>query len=262
MSRAVIRCGWQDVPHLTDDMIEEMTKGMMPHLKDARMKGIPTLGSGAIYPVPEDDVVFDPSEMPIDDAWPRAYALDVGWKKNAAVWGAYDSDADIVYLYDEYYRGYAEPAVHASAIKARGDWMVGIIDSAANGSNQENGRKLFDVYTAEGLTITNANKAVDAGLLTVYQRLSTGRLKISKRLINLLGEFRIYRRDEKGRIVKENDHLMDAMRYLIMGLGNFRQMPVKEYRSRQGDYGRAQMGYNVFEEHSNSADTDYDPWGN
>jgi hypothetical protein len=25
----------------------------------------------------------------------------------------------------------------------------------------------------------------------------------------------MYRRDEKGRIVKENDHLMDCMRYLV-----------------------------------------------
>ena len=29
-------------------------------------------------------------------------------------------------------------------------------------------------------------------------------------------EFRLYRRDEKGRIVKERDHLMDATRYLEM----------------------------------------------
>ena len=27
-------------------------------------------------------------------------------------------------------------------------------------------------------------------------------------------EYRLYRRDEKGRVVKENDHLMDASRYL------------------------------------------------
>lgn len=258
MTRAVIRCGWDDVPHLTDDMIEEMTKGMMPHLKDARMKGIPTLGSGAIYPVAEEDVTFDPSLLKLDDAWPRCYALDVGWKKNAAVWGAHDSDSDVIYLYDEYYRGYAEPAIHASAIKARGEWMSGIIDSAAGGASQVDGRNLFDLYTKEGLNICNANKAVDAGLLTVYQRLSTGRLKISKNLVNLLSEFRIYRRDDKGRVVKENDHLMDAMRYLIMGVHNFRQMPVSTYKARRGDYGRAQMGYSLFD--GDNADTSYEPW--
>jgi hypothetical protein len=35
-------------------------------------------------------------------------------------------------------------------------------------------------------------------------------------LQNWLSEFRIYRRDEKGKIVKQNDHLMDATRYLIL----------------------------------------------
>lgn len=258
MTRAVIRCGWADVPHLTDSMIEEMTKGMMPHLKDARMQGIPSLGSGAIYPVAEEDIIFDPQEFKLDDAWPRGFSLDVGWRKNAAVWGAYDRDADVVYLYDEYYRGHAEPAVHASAIKARGSWIPGIIDSAANCSSQADGRKLYDLYSAEGLILSNANKAVDAGLLLVYQMLSTGRLKVSKNMVNWLSEFRIYRRDDKGRIVKENDHLMDATRYLCMGIGNFRQMPISDYRYKQGDNGRAQMSYNAFE--NEMSDTDYSPY--
>jgi hypothetical protein len=33
--------------------------------------------------------------------------------------------------------------------------------------------------------------------------------------VNWLSEFRLYRRNEKGAVVKENDHLMDATRYLI-----------------------------------------------
>lgn len=257
MTRAVIKCGWGDVPHLTDDMISEMTKGMMPHLREARMNGTPTLGSGAIYPVPEEDIVFDPSQLQLDHAWRRAFGFDVGWKRNAGIWGAYDEDADVVYLYDEYYRGYAEPAVHASACKAKGQWIPCIIDSAANGSNQIDGRKLFHLYQQEGLNCINANKAVDAGLLSVYQRLSTGRLKVSKNLVNWLNEFRIYRRDDKGRIVKENDHLMDATRYLIMGLANFQYMPTSVYAKKQGNHGRAEMRYNTFDE---TADTGYNPF--
>ena len=40
-------------------------------------------------------------------------------------------------------------------------------------------------------------------------------MKFFSTLPNLFGEFRIYRRDENGKIVKENDHLMDALRYGI-----------------------------------------------
>jgi hypothetical protein len=46
--------------------------------------------------------------------------------------------------------------------------------------------------------------------------LGAGRIKVSRVCSNFLAEYRLYRRDEKGRIVKSNDHLMDAARYLIM----------------------------------------------
>lgn len=258
----VIQCGWGDVPHLTDEMVGEMTKGMMPHLREARMNGTPTLGSGAIYPVPEEDITFDPQEIRIADELPRGMALDVGWKKNAGIWGAYDSESDIIYLYDEYYRGYAEPAVHSAAIRSRGKWIPTIIDSAAHGSSQVDGRKLFELYTQEGLTCINADKGVDAGLLAVYQRLSTGRLKVSRNLVNWLKEFRIYRRDDKGKIVKENDHLMDATRYLVMGLANFRQMPVEVYSDRRGRPRVAETRYDPNQEFYSDdvADTSYHPY--
>ena len=63
---------------------------------------------------------------------------------------------------------------------------------------------------------TRAENAVEAGLYAVWERLSDGRLFVFNSLQNWLSEFRIYRRDEKGKIVKQNDHLMDATRYLIM----------------------------------------------
>ena len=51
-------------------------------------------------------------------------------------------------------------------------------------------------------------------------------------LQNWLSEFRIYRRDEKGRIVKQSDHLMDATRYLILsGL----QVACREPREEDDD---------------------------
>ena len=67
-----------------------------------------------------------------------------------------------------------------------------------------------------GLHLTNADNAVEAGIFSCYQRLSAGRMKVFKTLRALITEIRIYRLDENGKVVKENDHLMDAMRYLIM----------------------------------------------
>lgn len=223
MSRYVVQAGWDDVPHLTEQDKADLLKSLPPHQRDARSKGIPSLGAGAIYPIAEEEVTCDPFQIP--DYFAKAYGLDVGWNKTAAIWGAYDRDSDIIYCYSEHYRGQAEPSVHASAIKARGIWVPGNIDYA--GTNQTDGQRVMELYENEDLNLYKANKAVEAGLLEVYQRLSTGRLKIFSTLKNTFAEYRIYRRDEKGRVVKQNDHLMDALRYLIMGIEHAITKPVE-----------------------------------
>jgi hypothetical protein len=144
--------------------------------------------------------------------------MDVGWSKTACLHGALSRDNDTLYLYSEYYRGEAEPIVHAAAIKARGAWIPGAIDPAARGRNQIDGRNLLQMYRDLGLDLVEANNAVEAGLYQVLMRMQTGRLKIFRSLQNLLAELRLYRRDEKGRVVKEFDHLCDCLRYLVMTL--------------------------------------------
>ncbi len=213
-TRFVMMAGWNDAPHLTDDMKREEAAGIPPHELDARSKGIPSLGTGAVYPVPESEFVVDPFIIP--DWMPQCYALDVGWKRTAALWGAHDRDNDIVFLYGEHYRGQAEPAIHAQAIRARGVWIPGVIDPAARGRGQDDGKKLMVQYVDLGLDLTTADNALEAGLLAVWIRLSTGRLKVFRTLVNWINEYRFYQRDEHGAIKDgQKDHLMDDTRYLI-----------------------------------------------
>jgi hypothetical protein len=214
VSRFVVQASWDDVPHLTDKAKEQLWEAIPPHQRDARTKGIPVLGAGQIYPISEADLLVEPFEFP--RWWPRAYGLDVGWNRTAAVWGAWDRESDTVYLYSEHYQGQMPPAVHASAIAARGSWIGGAIDPASAGATQNDGSRLMEEYRGLGLDLIPADNAVEAGLFACYQRMSRGGLKVFSTLRNWLAEFRIYRRDEKGKVVKENDHLMDAMRYLIM----------------------------------------------
>lgn len=231
MSKYVVTATWDDVPHLTEAQKEDLLNSMPPHQRDARTKGIPMLGSGAIYPVLESEIVVDDFELP--EHWPRGYGLDVGWNRTAAIWGALDRDTDVLYLYSEHYQGQAEPIIHAHAIQARGKWMTGVIDPAANGRNQKDGTQLFVDYRNLGLNLLPAENTVESGIYQVWQRLSTGRLKVFKSLTNWLHEYRLYRRDEKGKIVKQNDHLMDATRYFIMtGLDHLKTEPVKKNRYR------------------------------
>ncbi len=214
MTRLCVQASWSDVPHISASAQKEMLDAMQPHMREARTKGIPVMGSGVIYPVPEAVVTVAPFEIP--EYWPRAYGMDVGWNRTAAVWGAWDREADTIYVYAEHYMGQAAPAVHASAINAKGRWIWGAIDPASAGSGQLDGRKLREEYTKEGLNLIDADNAVEAGIHACYQRFVAGRLKIFTTCRNLISEFRIYRRNEDGKIVKENDHALDALRYLIM----------------------------------------------
>ena len=84
------------------------------------------------------------------------------------------------------------------------------------GRAQRDGSQLIEDYRNLGLHLTEADNAVEAGIYQVWERLSTGRLKIAKSLGNLRRELRLYHRDDRGRIVKANDHGVDAMRYLML----------------------------------------------
>lgn len=244
MKKAIFM-GWADTPHLDKSAQDALLSSYSVHERDARTKGIPQLGSGAIYPIPESEIVCKPFDLPA--YWPRGYGMDVGWNRTAAVWGAHDRDTDVVYLYSEHYRGNAEPSIHADAIAARGEWMHGVIDPASLGSAQKDGERLFPIYDNLGLHISTAVNSRESGLLEVLQRLSAGRLKVFDTLQNWLMEYRLYRRDDKGAVVKERDHLMDATRYLVVsGIPSMQLDP--RYLEKMGHVNRGVV-------------SDYDPIG-
>lgn len=213
-SKYVVQAGWNHVPHLDEKTKKELLAATPPHMRAARSEGAPSLGSGAIYPVPLEDLLVNPVKIP--DFWPRAYGFDVGWNRTAALWGALDRTSDVLYLYTEHYRGRAEPSTHATAIRARGDWIPGAIDPASRTSGQKDGEQLLVTYGELGLKLTPAVNAVEAGLYEVWTRLATGRIKVFRTLQYFPAEYRMYRRDENGKIVKKNDHVMDCLRYLVM----------------------------------------------
>lgn len=224
--RHVTMLGWDDAPHLSEEAKAELLAAFPVHEREARSKGVPMLGSGKIYPCREEDLLVEPFAIP--DHWPRAYGLDVGWNRTAAVWGALDRETDTWYLYDEHYGSQAEPAVHAAAIRGRGEWVRGVIDPASRGANQADGRRLVEEYRKLGLDLEFADNAVEAGIHACWTRMTSGRLKVFQSCSNWRNEWRLYRRDEKGKVVKENDHALDAGRYLVMsGAAVAQTKPVK-----------------------------------
>ena len=221
-----------------------MWAAMPPHQRKARSKGVPSLGAGAIYPVDEEEFTVDDFEIP--DHWLRFNALDVGWNATACGFFAWDREADCLYIYGVHKQGEEKPPVHAAVIKARGNWIPGVIDPAARGRSQRDGEKLMDEYVALGLDLSVADNSVESGILKVFMRLISGRLKVFRSCSQWFEEFRVYRRDEKGKIVKANDHLMDITRY---GVASGTEVAITEPAKR------------YIEDKERQADDEYDLFG-
>jgi hypothetical protein len=226
MSKWYAQVSWDEVAHLSAKDKSDLFATLPPYQREARSKGIPSLGSGLIYPIKESDIVI--ADFPIPDHYKRAWALDVGWNSTAVVWVAQDPDTKVAYLYSCYKRGQAEPETHVKAIKARGEWIPGVGDVA--GVNQTDGRQMMSIYRDDhGLNLTLPNKTVEAGIYKVWTLFMNGSLKVFASLIPWFDEFRFYARDDKGRVVKKDDHLMDCTRYLIMsGLERAKPKPVEK----------------------------------
>ncbi len=230
--KAVVRAGWDDAPHLAQAECNRLRVSLRPHEIAAREQGVPALGSGRVYPVVEAQVSCLRFEIPAE--WPRVFGLDFGWTNpTAAVWLAWDKAQDVVYITDCYQASERTPAEHAALLQQRGSWIPGVCDPAGQSVGQTDGRSLLELYAQAGLVLTVAENAVEAGVMTVLERLQQGKLKVFAELDDWWREFRVYRRNGKGRIVKQHDHLMDATRYaLVSGLPLATTQPATTRRPR------------------------------
>ena len=66
-----------DVEHYSNDEKKKIIASYPPHEAEARIKGIPVLGSGRIFPVAEETIAIDNREFP--SHWPRIGGMDFGW---------------------------------------------------------------------------------------------------------------------------------------------------------------------------------------
>jgi hypothetical protein len=83
------------------------------------------------------------------------------------------------------------------------------------------------------MELLKANNAVHSGLRRCLVKMQSGLLKCFNTLPYFKKEFRLYRRDIKGKIVKANDHLLDDMRYIMNTDGAFQSRPIERTTRRQ-----------------------------
>jgi phage terminase large subunit-like protein len=209
-----------DAEHYTPEQREKIAASYPAHEREARTKGVPSMGSGRIFPVAEESIVVDPMEIP--KHWARIAGLDFGWDHpTAAVELAWDRDADVIYLTKDYRQREATPIIHAAAVKPWGDWLNWSWPHDGNNDTAA-GENLASQYTKQGLnmlperaTDESGSNSVEAGLMDMLDRMQTGRWKVFRTCTSWLEEFRLYHRKD-GKVVKERDDTISASRYALM----------------------------------------------
>lgn len=232
---ALFGATWDDAPHLTPEVKEQILAIYGEHEREMRSKGVPIFGSGPVYPVLEEDIICDPFEIP--GYWPGIAGMDFGWDHpTAVVWLRWDRDADIVYLVDEYAKKKEVVAYHSTALISR--QRVPVV-WPHDGLRHEKGSgvTLADQYRSHGVEMLpthftnplspgekgNGNYKVEPGVSALLERMQTGRFKVFRTCTKWLAEFRMYHREE-GIIVDKDDDLMDATRYASQSL-RFAEIP-------------------------------------
>lgn len=219
----------EDAEHYTPEQRAAIIASYPAHEREARTKGIPTLGSGRIFPVAEETIKVEPFEIPRH--WVQICGIDFGWDHpSAAARLAWDRDADVIYVIAAHRQKEQTPIMFAATVKPWGDWLPWAWPHDGLQHDKGSGLALRDQYAAQGLHMLSdkathaptegepegsSGNGVEAGLLEMLDRMQSGRLKVFGHLSDWFEEFRMYHRED-GKVVKVDDDLLSATRYAIM----------------------------------------------
>ena len=232
-----------DVDHYTDEEKASIVASYPDHEREARAKGIPTVGEGRVFLTPEDDIKHKEQDFPA--WWAHIAGMDFGYGQSdsshpsALAFMSWDRDRDIIYLYDAFYVNKPTPIKVAGVIRGRCDsidWIpIAWPHDAMKASGGNEKGTIAELHKDQGMqmldhhaTFEDGGNSVEAGLLDMQQRFEDGRLKVASHLSEWFNEYRMYHR-ENGKIVKLRDDLMSATRYGIMCLRYAETEPVEEY---------------------------------
>jgi phage terminase large subunit-like protein len=209
-----------DAYHYTAAQRAAIIASYAPFERDARIKGIPQLGSGRVFPVNQDDISCEAFAIPAH--WPQLIGLDFGWDHpTAAARMAWDRDNDVIYVTAVNRMREQTPVMFAATIKPWGAWIPCAWPHDGLQHDKGSGEQLAAQYKAQGLNLMpvraqyeDGTSGVEAGIAEMLDRMQTGRLQVFGHLASWFEEFNLYHRKE-GLIVKLGD-LMSATRYGIM----------------------------------------------
>lgn len=216
------RATWDDAKHLSESTKADLLAQYPAWQRDMRTKGLPLLGAGLIFDFGDDQIKCQPFECP--PHWWVVNGMDFGWdhpQAHVQLW--IDRDSDVIYLAQAWKKSRTTPATAWGAVKP---WAAqvptawpadGLQSEKSSGDQQKKGYQDAGWNMMhEHATWQGGGVGVEAGLVELYERMTTGKFKVFSHLSDWFEEKLNYHRDESGKIVKVNDDLLSATRYAYM----------------------------------------------
>ncbi|MDI5810305.1 DNA packaging protein, partial [Salmonella enterica subsp. enterica serovar Anatum] len=162
--------------------------------------------------------------------------MDFGWDHpQSRVQLAIDMEAEIFYVTKAWKASKTSPAEAWGATKAWANKVPTAWPQDGLQTEKGSGLQQKEYYKDAGFLMLpepaqwpDGSRSVEPGLFELHDLMSTGRFKVFAGLRDWFEEFNFYHRDERGRIVKTRDDLLDATRYAYM---------MRRFAKRYGDIG-------------------------
>lgn len=230
----LVTASWDDAPHLDDDVKEQLMAAYSPAERAMRVSGVPSLGTGVVFPILEEKITVQPFQIP--DHWHRIIGIDLGFDHpNGVACVAWDTETDSYYLYDEYSQKGDLLHMHAQAIRARGGDRIPVVvpHDAFKHDGAVSGKKIIDLLKEYGLEIVmqafsnppsvdgkSGGNSVEFGVNWMMKKMEEGKFKVFTTCTKFLQEMKIYHRKD-GKIIDKSDDMISATRYALLMMSRF-----------------------------------------
>ena len=256
---------WDECPHLDEEDIKEMLAGLPAWQHDMRRKGLPVLGSGAVFPFPDNEIMCE--DLVPATTWNVLAALDFSSVNDATVvvFCAHDPSSDTYYVYDMDYIdtdvSKKNPKHMANVILTSATPTIPTISPHDGGIKSVNPEAKARIMKDMGVNILgepfynpfnlnlafhrirNKNRDREPGLTEMRRLFETGKLKVCRSILPFFKEKAqmFYAPTNNGGMeTKGKDDAIDAIRYGILSLRGNRGV---EYRLCVGKPDNFNNGY-------------------
>lgn len=215
---------WNDAPHLNREERERLAASYPDHEVQARTQGVPMMGEGRIFQVPEDEITINP--FPLPDYFARIKGIDFGIDHPAGMADmAWDRDKDIIYVIRTWRKSGADAATHAEAINKVDPWVP--VAWPHDGANREkgSGKVLKDSYKSRDVRLLSRSARYDNDkgggqpqwpiIKEIQEREEIGGFKVFSTCIEYLEERRNFH-TKGGQIMNKRDDVLKSVMYGVM----------------------------------------------